>query len=123
MYKNLFFPLLIILFVFSCEEPINKNDSNEEALKAFSKIDDKSANLFTQEDRKNKYKNSVVRNLDKKESLNENISYNGYGSINVNKVDNNTTTKNKTNKPKSKKKTYSYKTGSSPQAFSAYSTN
>ena len=44
MYKNLFFPLLIILFVFSCEEPINKNDSNEEALKAFSKIDDKKYN-------------------------------------------------------------------------------
>ena len=123
MYKkNIFLLLLIILFSNSCGESINKNHSNEKALKAFSKIDDKTANLFTQEDRKNKYKNSVVRNLDKKESLNKNISYNGYGSIDANKVDNNTNTKNKTNKPKSKRKSYSYKSNA-PQTYSAYSTN
>ncbi len=57
----------------------NKNSSGEDALEAFSKIDKKNENLFTQEDRKNKFKNSIVRNLDKKESLSKNVSYNGYG--------------------------------------------
>ena len=52
---------------FSCSSE-NKSSSGEDALEAFSKIDKKNENLFTQEDRKNKFKNSIVRNLDK-ESL------------------------------------------------------
>ena len=52
----------------------NKSSSGEDALEAFSKIDKKNENLFTQEDRKNKFKNSIVRNLDKKESLSKNVS-------------------------------------------------
>ena len=110
-----FFALVLL----SCSSE-NKSSSGEDVLKAFSKIDKKNENLFTQEDRKNKFKNSIVRNLDKKESLSKNVSYNGYGST-PSKKDN---TKNKTSKKniKTKKVNYSYQ-NNSPQTFSTYSTN
>ena len=99
----------------------NKSPSGEDALEAFSKIDKKNENLFTQEDRKNKFKNSIVRNLDKKESLSKNVSYNGYGST-PSKKDNSSNNKKSKKDTKTKKVNYSYQ-NNSPQTYSTYSTN
>ncbi len=46
-----FFSSVILIFV-SCSEKNSNQTSSDEVLNAFSKIDAKSQNLFTQEDRK-----------------------------------------------------------------------
>ena len=109
-----------VLLIFSCSDE-NKSISGEDALEAFSKIDKKNENLFTQEDRKNKFKNSIVRNLHKKESISKNVTYNGYGST-PSKKQNIKINKKSTKNIKPKKLNYSYQ-NSSPQTFSTYSTN
>ena len=109
-----------ILLIFSCSDE-NKSISGEDALEAFSKIDKKNENLFTQEDRKNKFKNSIVRNLDKKESLSKNVSYNGYGAT-PSKKGNTSNNKKSKKDTKTKKVNYSYQ-NNSPQTYSTYSTN
>ena len=107
------------LIFFSCGETANNDE--DEALKAFNKIDLKEENLFTKEDRRNNYKNSVSQNIYKKSSLKKNVSYNGYGSSPTKKE--NATKKKKSNKNiKTKKVNYSYQS-SSPQTYSTYSTN
>tara|TARA_B100000963_G_C22077811_1_gene430932 strand:- start:140 stop:493 length:354 start_codon:yes stop_codon:yes gene_type:complete len=113
----------IILFLalgyfYSCSE---RNDSNSDSnvIDAFAKIDKKEEGLFTKEDRRKNYKNSLVNNLDKKESLEKNISYNGYGSSKKKKEKN----KAISLKSKNKKANYSYQTNSAPQTYSTYSTN
>lgn len=121
MFGKHYFLVGFFVFIFlSCNNE-DKNSSAGGALEAFSKIDKKNENLFTQEDRRNKFKNSIVRNLDKKESLSKNVSYNGYGSTTSKKEK---TTKNQKSKKniKNKRVNYSYKS-SSPQTFSTYSTN
>ena len=120
MTKFFSFFITVGLIFISCDEK-KSNSNNEEVLNAFSKIDAKSQNLFTQEDRKYNYKNSVAVNIDKKSSLKKNVSYNGYGSNSVKQSDN--SKKKKSSSPKNKKKTnYSYKS-KTPQTFSTYSTN
>lgn len=115
-----FFWSVILIFV-SCSEKNSNQTSSDEVLNAFSKIDAKSQNLFTQEDRKNNYKNSVAVNIDKKSSLKKNVSYNGYGSNSVKQSD--ASKKKKSSSPKNKKNiNYSYKS-KTPQTFSTYSTN
>ena len=54
--KHLFYFFVGISFRAAAK---NKSSSGEDALEAFSKIDKKNENLFTQEDRKNKFKNSL----------------------------------------------------------------
>tara|TARA_A100001011_G_scaffold394767_1_gene487946 strand:- start:1436 stop:1795 length:360 start_codon:yes stop_codon:yes gene_type:complete len=115
----------IILFLalgyfYSCSE---RNDSNSDStvIDAFAKIDKKEEGFFTKEDRRKNYKNSLVNNLDKKESLEKNISYNGYGSSKKQKEKNKLTSLKL--KSKNKKTNYSYQTNSAPQTYSTYSTN
>lgn len=116
-----FFCIVTTLIFISCDEKNSKQSTSDEVIDAFSKIDAKSQNLFTQEDRKNNYKNSVAVNIDKKSSLKKNVSYNGYGSNSVKQS--NTSKKKKSSSPKNKKKSdYSYKS-KTPQTFSTYSTN
>jgi len=119
MSKAISFLFCLGLIFFSCGE--TSNNDEDEALKAFNKIDLKEENLFTKEDRRNNYKNSVSQNIDKKSSLKKNVSYNGYGSSPTKKE--NATKNKKSNKNiKTKKVNYSYQ-NSSPQTYSTYSTN
>ena len=121
MYKIFSFFISMALIFVSCNEKSSNKTSSEEVLNAFSKIDAKNQNLFTQQDRKINYKNSVAVNIDKKSSLKKNVSYNGYGSNSVKQSD--ASKKKKSSSPKNKKKTnYSYKS-KTPQTFSTYSTN
>ena len=112
--KKIIFLYLVLGYFYSCSQ---KNDSNSDstALDAFAKIDKKEEGLFTKDDRRKNYKNSLVNNLDKKESLENNISYNGYGSSKKKEE--------KKLKKINKKANYSYQTNSAPQTYSTYSTN
>ena len=116
--------LILIFFVFnlinSCEEKKDSTD-NSSVINAFAKIDEKNEGFFTKEDRRKNYKNSLVNNLDKKESLENNISYNGYGS-DSRKKDKKKSLSSKSIS-KNKKANYSYQTNSTPQTYSTYSTN
>ncbi len=112
--------LLVLSLLYYCNEENNsKTDSN--VIDAFAKIDKKEEAFFTKEDRRKNYKNSLVNNLDKKESLEKNISYNGYGSSKKKKEKNKLTSLKL--KSKNKKTNYSYQTNSAPQTYSTYSTN
>lgn len=115
-----FFCIVTLIFI-SCDEKNSKQSTSDEVIDAFSKIDEKSKNLFTQEDRKNNYKNSIAVNIDKKSSLKKNVSYNGYGSNSV-KQSNISKKKKSSNLKNKKKSNYSYKS-KTPQTFSTYSTN
>ena len=121
MEKVLVLFFCISLFFSSCKET-SSNNGEDEVLKAFNKIDIKEENLFTKEDRKNNYKNSISQNLDKKVSLKSKVTYNGYGAK-TNKKTNKTQSESSINSNSpSKKVNYSYQSNS-PQTYSTYSTN
>ncbi len=121
MYKIFSFFISMALIFVSCNEKSSNQTSSEEVLNAFSKIDAKNQNLFTQQDRKIYYKNSVAVNIDKKSSLKKNVSYNGYGSNSVKQSNISKKEKVKSSE-KNKKNNYTYKS-KTPQTYSTYSTN
>lgn len=122
MKKIASYILLINLSFISCQGDKSGKLEENTVENAFSKIDEKNKSLFTKEERVNSYKKSIAIVEDSNKSLRKNATYSGYGSSNFSDK----SLKNKSQKKESKKKkktTYSYKTNSSPQTFSAYSTN
>ena len=114
--------LVSFMFIVSCSGNGNSND--EKAEEAFAKIDKKTEALFTKEDRKKSYQNSIAIVAEKSKSLKKNVTYNGYGaSVKKNQpsIDSKKTTKASSKKKSGK--SYSYKRTSSSQTYSAYSTN
>jgi hypothetical protein len=81
MFRNsIFFTLLFLLFIF-CESSVKTNsnlgDNSEEA---FAKIDKKNNGAFTKEDRRKAFNKSLSSMEKTKNSLKNNVSYNGYGA-------------------------------------------
>ena len=102
----------------------NKKSSANKAEDAFAKIDKKSEALFTKDDRKKSYQNSIAIASEKNKSFKKKVAYNGYGAS-VKNIQPNLKS-NKTSEAFSKKKEskkFSYKRTSSSQTYSAYSTN
>ena len=114
--------LASIISIISCSG--NKKSSANNAEDAFAKIDKKTEALFTKDDRKKSYQNSIAIASEKNKSFKKNVAYNGYGAS-VKKSQPNLKS-NKTSKASSKKKDskkFSYKRTNSSQTYSAYSTN
>ena len=109
------------LILVSCIENEKSSSSAEDA---FAKIDKKTESLFTKEDRKKSYQNSVALSEEKSNSFKKNITYNGYGaSVKNNKTNNKSKSELNSSSEKKKKVNYSYRRTSSSQTYSAYSTN
>ena len=114
--KKAFFLFISILF-FSCNNEENLNSSNNDSISSFEKIDNKSSEFFTKEERKNAYQKSISDKSLSKENLNNNRNYNGYGSLNSRK-------KSKTkNKYSQNKKIKTQRPKSNNVGYSAYATN
>ena len=114
--KKIFFLFISILF-FSCTNEENLSASNNDSMSSFDKIDNKSKEFFTKEERKGAYQKSISYKSSAKGNLNNNRNYNGYGSLNSKKK----------NKAKSKysqnKKTKTQRPKSNNVGYSAYATN
>ena len=80
-------------------------------------MDKKNESLFTKEERKRNYKESIATAEENQKPIDQKVIYNGYGYNSSNKSKSKTEIKKK--KTSSKKK---YKT-SAPITYSAYSTN
>ncbi len=114
--KKLVFLFVLILF-FSCTNEENLSSSNNNSMSSFKRIDKKSDELFTKQERKSAYQKSVSDKSSVKKSLNKNRNYNGYGSLNSKK-------KSKSNKIySSNKKTKTQRPKSNNVGYSAYATN
>ena len=114
--KKLVFLFVLVLF-FSCTNEENLNSSNNDSMSSFEKIDNKSNEFFTKEERKSAYQKSISDKSLVKENLNNNRNYNGYGSLNSKK-------KNKTkNKYSQNKKIKKQRPKSNNVGYSAYATN
>ena len=111
--KTYFFSLVIAIS-FSCT---NNSSSANDAENAFAKIDKKNESLFTKEERKRNYKESIAAAEENQKPIDQKVIYNGYGYNSSSKSKSKTEIKKK--KTSSKKK---YKT-SAPITYSAYSTN
>ena len=114
--KKIFFLFISILF-FSCTNEENLSSSNNDSMSSFDKIDNKSKEFFTKEERKGAYQKSISDKSLAKENLNNNRNYNGYGSLNSKK-------KSKTkNKYSQNKKIKTQRPKSNNVGYSAYATN
>tara|TARA_B100002052_G_C15683146_1_gene507166 strand:+ start:110 stop:457 length:348 start_codon:yes stop_codon:yes gene_type:complete len=114
--KKIFFLSISILF-FSCTNEENISSSNNNSMSSFERIDKKSDELFTKQERKNAYQKSVSDKSSVKKSLNNNRNYNGYGSLKSKK-------KSKTkNKYSQNKKIKTQRPKSNNVGYSAYATN
>lgn len=124
MYIKSFISFVLIFFLSSCAEK-NNTDSSDNAVNSFAKIDKKNESLFTKEDRKKSYIDAISEADKNRNSLKNNVAYNGYGAAAANSKKSSSKSKNKeTSKASIKKKTnYSYIKSSAPQTYSAYSTN
>lgn len=107
--------LFIIIISFSCSEKNSRISENAE--NAFAKIDKKNESLFTKDERKRSYKNSIAAAEENQKTNKESAIYNGYGSSKKNSKKNKIEIKNKKKSPKKKYKT------SAPITYSTYSTN
>ena len=114
--KKIFFLSISILF-FYCTNEENISSSNNDSMSSFEKIDNKSNEFFTKEERKGAYQKSISDKSLAKENLNNNRNYNGYGSLNSKK-------KSKTkNKYSQNKKIKTQRPKSNNVGYSAYATN
>tara|TARA_B100001250_G_scaffold335623_1_gene301872 strand:+ start:1204 stop:1551 length:348 start_codon:yes stop_codon:yes gene_type:complete len=114
--KKTFFLFISILF-YSCTNEENISSSNNQQMSSFEKIDKKSNDLFTKQERKSAYQKSISDKNTAKKSLNNNKNYNGYGSLNSKK-------KSKSNKIySSNKKTKAQRPKTNNVGYSAYATN
>jgi hypothetical protein len=125
MFRNsIFFTLLFLLFIF-CESSVKTNsnlgDNSEEA---FAKIDKKNNGAFTKEDRRKAFNKSLSSMEKTKNSLKNNVSYNGYGAnLTPKKTSIVSNSEVKPKKERKKKSAYSAPNSLNAQVFSAYSTN
>ncbi len=105
-------PCITLFLFFSCASEENLSTTRENSMSSFEKIDKKSKELFTQQERKNAYQKSISDKSLAKKSLNKNRNYNGYGSLKSKKKSNSkkkysSTKKSKTQRPKSNNVGYS----------------
>ena len=114
---------ILSLTIFICCGPTKKDnsESTDKALDAFSKIDSRSEDLFTKDDRVAAFKNSIKSSENQIKSLNTKSTYNGYGT--QNKTLKEKTKNNSAPAQKNKKVNYYLKKGGGTQTYSAYSTN
>ena len=105
MYIKSFISFVLIFFLSSCAEK-NNTDSSDNAVNSFAKIDKKNESLFTKEDRKKSYIDAISEADKNRNSLKNNVAYNGYGAAAANSKKSSSKSKNKeTSKASIKKKT------------------
>ena len=105
MARNLIIIIFSSIFILNCSDKNSDQKKSKDARDSFSKIDKKDQALFTKEERKKRYENSLAISKENKSSLKNNVTYNGYGSKSKTKKDN---LKQKTNSSKRTKKKASY---------------
>jgi len=120
MYSKTIILLVPILAFVACLEKEKTSNSAEDA---FAKIDKKTESLFTKDDRKKSYQNSVAIAEEKSKSFKKNVNYNGYGASMKNNKSSSKSQKKSNTSEKKKNGNYSYQRSSSSQTYSAYSTN
>ncbi|MFL2603447.1 MAG: hypothetical protein ACJ0PP_00760 [Flavobacteriaceae bacterium] len=105
MIRNFITITLVILFAHNCAADKSEQNQSKNARDSFSKIDKKDQALFTKEERKKRYENSLAISNGNKSSLKKNVTYNGYGSKSNTKKN---SVKKKINNTEKKKKKASY---------------
>lgn len=80
MARNLIIITLISIFILNCSDKNSGQQISKDARDSFSKIDKKDQTLFTKEERKKRYENSLAISNGNKSSLKKNVTYNGYGA-------------------------------------------
>ena len=124
MFKNSNFLSLLILIFISCQNPDKTNSSpSDKSEDAFAKIDKKYESSFTSEDRRNAYNKNLSSIEKTRNSLKNNVTYNGYGSNAAPKKTSLVESNAKSEKQPDKKSIYNYSAQSNSQIYSAYSTN
>lgn len=116
MRKNSTLIILFIILLTACVEKGGELISKD-AENAFAKIDKKNESLFTKDERKLKYRESIAAADENKKSYADDAIYNGYGSSSKKSKKNKQQIVNSKTPSKIKYKT------SAPVTYSAYSTN
>ena len=125
MFNNSILLTLLFLFFVTCESSDKTTSSlSDKSEEAFAKIDKKNNDAFTLEDRRKAFNKSVSSIEKKRNSLKNNVTYNGYGT-NTNPVKSSLANSKVDTKKQSKKKKSIYNSSgqSNSQIYSAYSTN
>lgn len=124
MFKNSILLTLLLFLSISCENSNKTNPSlSDKSEEAFAKIDQKNNDAFTAEDRRKAFNKSVSSIEKTRNSLKNNVTYNGYGSNATPKKTNLIESNIKSEKQPKKKSVYSSSAQSNSQIYSAYSTN
>ena len=105
MARNLIIIIFSSIFILNCSDKNSDQKKSKDARDSFSKIDKKDQALFTKEERKKRYENSLAISNENKSSLKKNVTYNGYGSKSNTKKN---SVKKKINNTEKKKKKASY---------------
>ena len=105
MARILIIIILTSIFILNCSDKNSDQQKSKDARDSFSKIDKKDQALFTKEERKKRYENSLAISNGNKSSLKKNVTYNGYGAASKTKKNN---TKKQINITGKKKKKASY---------------
>lgn len=105
MARNLIIIILTSIFILNCSNKNSGQQISKDARDSFSKIDKKDQTLFTKEERKKRYENSLAISNGNKSSLKKNVTYNGYGAASKTKK---TSAKKQINITGKKKKKASY---------------
>ena len=105
MTRNLIIIILTSIFILNCSDKNSDQQKSKDARDSFSKIDKKDQALFTKEERKKRYENSLAISNGNKSSLKKNATYNGYGAASKTKKN---STKKQINITGKKKKKASY---------------
>ena len=81
MLKNyILFTTFLLMFIFCENSDKTKSDFRDNSEEAFAKIDKKNNGAFTKEDRRKAFNKSLSSMEKTKNSLKNNVSYNGYGA-------------------------------------------
>ena len=124
MFKNLILLTSLLLLFISCENSDKTSSSlSDKSEEAFAKIDQKNNDAFTTEDRRKAFNKSVNSIGKTRNSLKNNVTYNGYGANATSKKTSLVESNIKRKKQPKKKSIYSSSAQSNSQIYSAYSTN
>ena len=125
MLKNyILFTTFLLMFIFCENSDKTKSDFRDNSEEAFAKIDKKNNGAFTKEDRRKAFNKSLSSMEKTKNSLKNNVSYNGYGAnLTPKKTSIVSDNEVKPKKRRKKKSAYSAPNSLNAQVFSAYSTN
>ena len=110
MARNLIIIIFSSIFILNCSDKNSDQQKSKDARDSFSKIDKKDQALFTKEERKKRYENSLAISNENKSSLKKNVTYNGYGSKSNTKKN---SVKKKINNKEKKKASYLNSPGNS----------